>query len=152
MAAIKNFDGCVFCCDSECAQSPTPTPMLDAQGRRIYVTNSGQFVIVVEGAAGMSGFPVGTLLQPGRDDNRPDLQIEATHSMGNGSTTVCDTGEPSAGGGGIPGINPPSFDAGNPAITDALNDFACRFQTFTPAFACTYVDASGDARFVTPGA
>ena len=51
----------------------------------------------------------------------------------------------------MPGIDPPSFDS-DPSITDALDDFACRFQQFSSTAACTYLDASGDPRLVTAGA
>jgi len=153
LGAIGNFDGCVLpCCQPECAGTPTPTPMFDGQGRPIYTVGSGQFVIVVEGRPGTSGFQVGNSLKPGGDDNRPDLQIEATRDMGNGSPAVCDIGSPSAGGGGIPRITPPSFEPGNPVITDVLNDFACRFMQFTPSAPCTYVDVSGEAKLITPNA
>jgi len=153
LGAINNKDGCVLpCCQPECARTPTPTPMFDGLGRRIYSVSSNQPVIVVEGAPGMSGFGVGSSLKPGGSDNRPDLQIEATENMGNGSAAVCDIGAPMAGGGGIPGIPMPSFEPGNPVITDALNDFACRFMQFTPGSPCTYVDVSGDAKLITPNA
>lgn len=112
---------------------------------------AGQVVIVVEGAPGLSNQKIGTSLQPG-DDGRPDLQIESSRNMGNGSTTVCDTGPASSGGGGIPGVAPPSFQVDAPPITDALNDFACRFQSYTASSACTFTDASGEPKIVTPGA
>jgi len=111
---------------------------------------SGQFVIVVEGAPGLSTQKVGTSLQPGADQ-RPDLQIESSQNLGNGSTTVCDTGPTSLGGGGIPGVDPPSFQADASFVTDALNDFACRFQAYTASSPCTYTDASGDPSTITPG-
>lgn len=150
VGAIPNADGCVFCCSQSCATTPTPTVAIE-NGRRVFNMRAGQFVIVVEGAPGLSHQKAGTSLQPG-DDARPDLQIESTTNMGNGSTTVCDTGPVSSGGGGIPGVAPPSFQDNVASITDALNDLACRFQSYTASAACTFTDASGEPRFVTPGA
>lgn len=66
--------------------------------------------------------------------------------MGNGSATVCDTGAPPMGG-GIPGVKP-NFD--EQMITDALNDFGCRFQVFTAGSACTLTDASGLEKPISP--
>lgn len=111
---------------------------------------TGQFVLIVEAAAGLSNQPPGKSLQPGADA-RPDLQIESNRDMGNGSLTVCDVGPASSGGGGVPGVAPPSFDS-DPMITDALNDFACRFQQFSAAAPCTFIDASGDPKLITAGA
>jgi hypothetical protein len=113
---------------------------------------SGQVVIVVEGAPGSSAAQPGKSVQPTGDDNRPDLQIESARSMGNGSFAVCDTGPASSGGGGIPGITPPSFQADSAMITNALTDFACRFQQFNAGAPCTFVDASGEAKLVTGNA
>jgi len=150
VGAIPNADGCVFCCSQSCAHIPTPTPAIE-HGRRVFNMRAGQFVIVVEGAPGLSHLKVATSLMPG-DDGRPDLQIESTRNMGNGSATVCDTGPPSAGGGGIPGIAPPNFQPNSFVVTDALNDFACRFNSYNASTACTFTDASGDPKLVTPGA
>jgi hypothetical protein len=109
-------------------------------------------VIVVEGAPGVSGVQPGKSVQPTGTDGWPDIQIENTRDLGNGSAAVCDTGPASSGGGGIPGITPPSFQAGDSVITDALNDFACRFEQFSPGAPCTFVDASGEARLVNGNA
>jgi hypothetical protein len=138
----------VFCCEARCRRTPTPTPAFDSEGRRIYQAKSGQFVIVVEGRPGSSGAPVGVSLDPGVD-GRPDLQIQNTRNMGNGSLTVCDTGPASAGGGGVPGINPPRFDPGDLFVTNALNDFACRFDpSVSNAAPCTILDEGREPRLV----
>jgi hypothetical protein len=151
--AITNFDGCVFCCDLSCQRTPTPTPQRDAQNRQIFFTRSGQFVIVIEGEKGVNGLAPGMSLMPQPPDNRPDLQIESSRSLGNGSAAVCDTGPPSAGGGGVPGINPATFAAGNQTVTDVLNDFACRFDPSVSAAApCTIVDATREPRLINSGA
>jgi hypothetical protein len=54
----------------------------------------------------------------------PDLQIQATRALGNGSTDVCDDMLPFLGG--VPAIDPPRFDM-EQSIADRINDFACRF-------------------------
>ena len=150
LGIITNADGCLFCCDVSCAADPTPTPAFDAQGRRIFFSSAGQFVIVVEGVAGLSGAVPGTTLRTSLD--RPDLQIESTQKLGNGSVAVCDTGPASSGGDGVPGINPPSFAPDDPVVTDVLKDFACRFQAYKPSAPCTFTDASGEHKLVNPGA
>lgn len=150
----------MFCCDVSCEHTPTPTPALDAEGRQIFSVGGGaQFVIVVEAAPGLSGALPGRSLTPVPPSNRSDLQIESTTNLGvNPTTKVCDTGPASQGGGGIPGINPPNFDENNQMITDALNDFACRFGVFNTGSGssatgpCTKVDATQDPQLVTRGA
>ena len=49
-------------------------------GRRVFNVRSGQFVIVVEGAPGISNQKVGTSLDPGADE-RPDIH-QALLSLG----------------------------------------------------------------------
>jgi hypothetical protein len=80
------------------------------------------FSIVVEAARGLAKKDVGS--SAFNDYGRPDLQIQVTRPLGNGSTVVCDALPPDAGG--VPAINPPSF-GDSQIITDRLNDLACRF-------------------------
>jgi hypothetical protein len=80
------------------------------------------FSIVVEAARGVSNKPVAD--SAFNEYGRPDLQIQVTRPLGNGSTIVCDALPPDAGG--VPAINPPSF-GDSQIITDRLNDLACRF-------------------------
>ncbi len=108
-------------------------------------TSGSGFTIVVEGAAGMSGLAPGVdtfdsnLRDPSR---RPDLQIESTQSLGDGSAAVCE--------GGVPGINPPDFGPSQ-AVANALNDLACHFVAATaPGFACTQ-NEFGQTAFVGSG-
>lgn len=142
---------------------PTPVPFFDAQQRRIYPVIAGfQFVIVVEASPGLSGAQVGRSLDPVFSSNRPDLQVQSTRDLGTGAGTgsleVCDTGPASQGGGGVPGINPPDFGPDppppTPSISNALRDFACRFQVFNTnqVGPCTKVDPSQEARLITPNA
>jgi hypothetical protein len=110
------------------------------------------FLIIVEGRRGRSNRQIGTVLfnsDPENPGARPDLQLQATRKLGNGSTLVCDRGPaPDAPIGGVPGINPPSYEL-TQAISDALNDFACRFDThITSSDACTKDDL-GNFSFVS---
>lgn len=80
------------------------------------------FSLVVEAARGDSGRPVARNTLAGGDV--PDLQIQATRPLGDGSAAVCDGAAPTFGG--VPGIDPPRIEEPL-AIADALNDFGCRF-------------------------
>lgn len=144
----------MFCCDQSCVHTPTPTPALDGMGRRIFSVSSGsQFVLVVEALPGLSLANPAKSLTPIPPSGRSDLQIESNRNLGdNPTTTVCDKGPVSQGGAGIPAINPPSFDENNQVISDALNDFACRFNVFTASAPCTKVDPTQDPMLLTPGA
>jgi hypothetical protein len=57
--------------------------------------------------------------------------VQTTRDLGDGSTELCDRSGATAGG--VPGINPPSFDE-IPAILTAVNDFSCRFVDGAEAF------------------
>jgi hypothetical protein len=107
-------------------------------------------LLVVEGAPGPSGLLPGSSLMAMPPSNRADLQIQNTKPMGNGSPAVCDVGPVSEGGGGIPGIDPPNFDPLNVTVTNTLNDFACRFESFSLGSACTQTDATGESRTISP--
>ena len=137
---IANSDGC-FACNVPsclCSGTPSPTPQYDAQGRRIFQAAGGRFLLVVEAKPGSSGAKVGSTLTVDPAVDRPDLQIENEQQMGEGSTAVCDIGP---GAGGIPGINPPDFGPSQ-FVSDALADFACRFESHLAASPCT-LNASG---------
>ena len=136
----------MFCCEQACAGVPTPTPHVDGDGRQVFDSPGGQFIIVVEGRIGASGQSVGVALEAVPPDGRPDLQIQATVPQGNGSRQVCDVGSPPFGG-GVPGIVPPRFDS-EPLVTDALRDLACRFEVFPRGSPCTIVDPSGQSGFI----
>ncbi|MFI5364979.1 MAG: hypothetical protein ACHQ4J_05090 [Candidatus Binatia bacterium] len=122
-----------------CLGIPTPTPLLDDQGRPILERTERRFVIVVE----TNDAAVGQTLQvapatPPAVPPRPDLQIESTQNLTSGTSSTdisvidCQQSSlPPSQWGGIPGINPPNFgpDVGpTPTITNALLDFACRFS------------------------
>lgn len=124
---------------------------VDQKGIPTYVSAGGSgFQLVVEVKPGLSGLePARRVFAyvPGDPTSRPDLEIESSRDMGDGSRVVCDRMKPSIGG--IPGVNPPNF-AETQAVSDAINDFACRFETFLqPDSACT-VDKNGDFAFERP--
>jgi len=77
------------------------------------------FQLVVEAHGRFAGGPTSFTMS-----GTPDLQIQSTRNLGNGSAAVCDVMPPNFGG--IPGIDPPQLENPN-AIADALNDFGCRF-------------------------
>jgi len=118
---------------------------LTPQGVPIYERDFGAgFIIVVEARAGSSGRAPGvkTLNSDPTDPSaRPDIQIETDRDLGNGSATICDIGPaPNQPIGGIPGINPPSFDPASQRVADVLNDFGCRFDSHTASDPCTLSD------------
>jgi len=125
------------------------------QGIPIYPRLIGTaFSIVVEGMPGASGFAVaGSAYQPD-STSFPDLQIEVSRALGDGSPAVCDSTGPMAGG--VPAIDPPSFAAAQTTI-DAVNDLACRFVDGSdkpgprrrPEDSCVTF-SSGDSGFVDP--
>jgi len=99
---------------------------LTAEGWPIYQRPRGYlFTVLVEAKPGPSRRPVGLdafrydAFDPG---SRPDLEIIVSRPLGNGSAAVCDDMLPTIGG--VPAA--PSFDLTQP-ISDAINDFGCRF-------------------------
>lgn len=101
-------------------QPPSGT---DPNGIPIYQRPFGfGFSLLVEARRGSSGVPVGNhgIVEGGT----PDLQVQVTRALGNGSPAVCDAAAPTFGG--VPGVDPPRIE--NPdTIADALNDLGCRF-------------------------
>jgi hypothetical protein len=104
------------------------------------------FFIVIEAEMGTSGALPGALLFS--NSGRPDVQLQANRSLGNGSLQVCDVN-------GIPAIDPPSFDPGSAMITNALNDFSCRFEIKSQFQPCQggggFIDPDSDAQVCTQG-
>lgn len=101
-------------------QDPSGT---DPSGIPIYERTFGfSFSLVVEARRGTSGAPAGTdgILE----GDTPDIQVQVTRDLGDGSPAVCDGAEPVFGG--VPGIDPPRLEE-PAAIADALNDLGCRF-------------------------
>lgn len=104
-------------------------PTTEENGVLVYELPFGRFFrILVEARAGSSRLAPGL---PTFEPNRaPSLQIQADRPLGNGSERVCDGDDPAPGG--VPGINPPSFEP-TEMIIDALNDFGCRFSNGAPS-------------------
>jgi hypothetical protein len=123
-------------------------------GTRVYERAFGRgFLIVVEAKPGPNGSQPGTDLfnsRPGDPNARPDVQIQADQDLGNGSREVCDSAspDPEVTPGGIPAINPPSYDPGSQMVADALNDLSCRFAD-NSVDKCTR-NAGGNPSFVDP--
>ena len=136
-------DGCPFCCEFACQQTPTPTPFIDENGRQVFVHGVGQFLLVIEARRGTSNVNPGSNIFPSGSD-RGDVQVLLSRPVGDpndptgfGSTAVCDMGPPPTPFGGVPGVDPPNFAPGD-QITKAIQDLACRFSVQeTSAVACT---------------
>lgn len=118
-------------------------------GVKIYQHPVGSgFMIVVEAKPGISNIEVGRSIyryNPEDPKERPDLEIEVDRALGNGSVEVCDARRPKFGG--IPAINPPSFDE-TPQVSAALNDLSCRFETFIESPGSCTVQDTGDFSFL----
>ena len=123
----------------------------NAEGVPIYQNPVGSgFMVVVEAKPGISNLEVGRSIfkyDPKDPTSRPDLEIEVNRPLGDGSETVCDARPPKFGG--VPAINPPSF-AESPAVSAAVNDLSCRFETFIESSASCTVNKNGDFSFVSP--
>jgi hypothetical protein len=114
-----------------------------------YVSTAGSgFMLVVEVKPGASGLePARRVFAyvPGDPKSRPDLEMEADRDMGDGSPAVCDRTRPNIGG--IPGIKPPSF-AETQRVSDAINDLACRFETFIESESSCTKNKNEDYSFI----
>ncbi len=106
------------------------------------------FMLVVEGKPGISNVENGrSIYRYSADDptQRPDLEIEVTRPLGDGSVAVCDARRPTIGG--VPGIDPPSF-ADTPKVSAAINDLSCRFETFIESNSSCTINQYGDFEFL----
>jgi hypothetical protein len=108
------------------------------------------FSLVVEGRPGANRVPLGTSSFSSDVTQLPDLQIEVSRPLGNGSTAVCD--DSSLNFGGVPAVTPFDF---SPAHAPAINDLACRFKNGvwqpvgrTASEACTRFLPEDEYRFV----
>jgi hypothetical protein len=121
-----------------------------ADGTPIYRHPVGAgFMVVVEGKPGINKIENGRSIyryDAGDPTQRPDLEIEVTRPLGDGSEAVCDARRPSIGG--VPAINPPSF-AETPKVSAAINDLSCRFETFIESNASCTVNQFGDFEFLS---
>lgn len=109
------------------------------------------FSIVIEGRQGGTNTPLerSTFEWSPVDPSRlPGVQLLVSRPLGNGSSAVCDDGQPAPGG--VPATDPPVF-LGSQAVANAVNDLSCRFKDGlgarrgrTALDACT---TSGDGSF-----
>ena len=126
---------------------PTPIPIFT-------FPNEFGFQIVVEARSGVDGatpdscgvFAPGAggvdMLAPPCGDGRAAVQILADRPLGNGSSEVCDTSGPNAGG--VPAVPSLSFDD-TQMVDDAIVDLACRFELHLASGACTLDDMNNFA-------
>ncbi len=124
---------------------------VDKKGIATYRTTVGAgFMLVVEAKAGVGGNEVGRSIFAYKPDDptvRPDLEIQANRDLGNGSPEVCDRRRPKVGG--IPAVTPMSF-AETQKISDAINDFSCRFETFFESDSACTMNKNGEFSFIKP--
>jgi hypothetical protein len=123
-------------------------------GTRIYERAARGFSLVIEARPGGTGAKLGRSTfswSPANPTSLPDLQIEASNMLGNGSPAVCDDTGSTAGG--VPAVTPFDF-----LVTEAaaINDFSCRFKDGSGApagrdkYLCTVFPPSEDSHFVDP--
>lgn len=110
-------------------------------GLPVFELPGGNVLLVVEGRT-VDGLPpaIGAYTNPPNPmDGRPDIQIETTQPLGKGSAWVCDDGfhAPPMDGGGVYAIPSPDFSFTS-TITNALNDFGCRFEYHIKGDQSTY--------------
>jgi len=124
-------------------------------GTPIYERSAYGFSLVIEARPGGTGANVGSSTfnwSAANPTSLPDLQIEASNNLGNGSAAVCDDSGPTAGG--VPAVTPFNFSA---AEAPAINDLSCRFKDGAGApagrdnaDACTSFPPTDDFHFVDP--
>lgn len=124
---------------------------VDKAGVPTYNTAAGSgFILVVEAKPGPSQLDVArqVYMSSETDPNlRPDLEIISNRDLGDGSPAVCDRRKPKIGG--IPAISPASFE-NTQKIADAMNDLACRFETFIESDSSCTLDKLGNFAFAKP--
>jgi hypothetical protein len=125
---------------------------MTANGVPIFSRPAGVgFSLVIEGRPGPGGATVGRFAFDTSVTSLPDLQIEVSRPLGNGSPDVCDMLAPTLGG--VPATDPPNFDPTRTNI-NTVNDLACRFldgggsPLGRGASDSCVIFASGDFRFV----
>jgi hypothetical protein len=137
--------------------SPLDTPK---DGTPIYERPAYGFSLVIEARPGGTFAKLGKSTfnwSPANPTSLPDLQIEASNNLGDGSAAVCDDSGSTAGG--VPAVTPFDFSAAEAA---AINDLSCRFKDgsgapagrdkdpctlFLPAEIYHFVDPSSTIQF-----
>jgi hypothetical protein len=110
---------------------------------------SSNFLIVVEARPGVNNQPVGQNLPLNDEGVLPDLLIQSSRPLGNGSAAVCDKGPPPDIG-GVPGFEPPNFNLESTTTRRAFIDFACRFQVHVRSDEACTINSLGNFRFASP--
>lgn len=127
---------------------PVEPESVDRNGVPTFLSAVGSgFILVLEAKPGTGGFEVGrrTFVHvPDNPSARPDVEILVSRPLGDGSKAVCDRRPPQMGG--VPAVNPANFDE-TQAVADAMNDLACRFETFNESEMSCTLDANGNYKF-----
>ncbi len=117
-------------------------------GIPVYTTRVGSgFQLIVEVKVGSGGYEPGKRLTASEPMARPDLEMEFSRPLGDGSAAVCDKRRPQIGG--VPAINPTNWKESQ-KISDTLLDASCRFETFIESSSSCTVNKRGDFSFVKP--
>lgn len=128
--------GCFNGTDCSCS-GRTPTPRIENGIPVVSAQGGARGLLVIEARRGWNNrnpgttFPVTSFTEDPPED-RPSLQIESNRPLGMapniGTLAVCDVGMPPpvGDGGGVPAVTPANFGPGQ-MITNAMNDYACRF-------------------------
>ena len=86
------------------------------------------FALVIEARPGGTRAKVGKNAfnyNPSDPTVLPNLRVEVSRNLGDGSTAVCDNSPGDFGG--VPAVDPPDFSP-TAFVAAAINDFACRFE------------------------
>ena len=113
--------------------------------------NDFGFIIVAQGRPGTNRQALdtcGLMGTGGCGSGRAGVQILASRPLGNGSPAVCDTTPPTIGG--VPAPRPDLQFDGSQAVTDAINDLACRFDLHPATETACTLDELGNNAFVAP--
>jgi hypothetical protein len=129
--------------------TPNQPSSVGKDGVAVYTTPIGSgFMLVVEAKPGLNNHEVArSIFSRNLEDptQQPDLQLISNRPLGDGSEKVCDRMRPEIGG--IPAVSPPSFEP-TKKVSNALNDMACRFETFVESESACTTTPSGEVSFV----
>ena len=153
---VVDQDGCPFCCEFSCRLTPTPTPEVDAHGRRVFRRSSGNFLVVAEAGIGTSrrqpgseGVFTGSSVQPiTGPSGRPSLQALSNRNLGKGVLGVDCRSVPD---GGVKGFPDEMDFPSDPDVTTELIDMACRFELQPASMSACTRNRFGDFAFLAPG-
>lgn len=115
----------------------------------LFVRPASGWLIYIEAVRGISGLPPGQVtfdFDPDDPNVMPHLQIVVSRALGNGSLAVCDRGPLPDPLGGVPATVPQVF-GGSQAVSNAINDLACRFDVRGQSSAACTRDIDAVDRF-----